>query len=274
MQMIEKPFEYDRSTVAFVSCRIFSAKRLYYVIFPVLPIRTPHSAHFNSPYPHAVNNLSVLAIFYQSFNAQFYTVSYTSLSGLIRNMKPLIMKFSPLFFYPGSVRNTSRLKDYSRTLHYKFPPPEQLWFWNFIGDTILVWPEDTAFSVQWTAVCHCRQDSWRFTLHNLALFRKLNISLKRYQIVSIKGFQNIVTRPLKDLLFPSVFPGMKVALECVYRQKVATVLVTTVSYCSMHTYRAICTYGPHLEEQFGCLTVIPHTLALCLQTTNTQTFEY
>jgi hypothetical protein len=40
-------------------------------------------------------------------------------------MKPLIMKVSPYFFYPGSVKNISRLKDYSRTLHYKFPPPEQ-----------------------------------------------------------------------------------------------------------------------------------------------------
>lgn len=101
--------------------------------------------------------------------------------------------------------------------------------------------EKHSISVGWTAVCQHPQKSRRFTLHNLALFPKLNISLKWNQIVSIKDFQNIVTRPLKDLKFPSVFPGMKVALECVCSQIVATVLVTTVSYCSMHTYRAICT---------------------------------
>lgn len=203
--MIEDPFEYCRSTIAFVSCSIFSAKQLYYVTFPVLPIRTPHSAYLNSPYHHAVNNLPVLAIFYRPLNTQFYRLGYTSLSGLIRTMKPLIMIFSPLFFYPGSVRNISRLKDYSRNLHYKFAPPEQspthsiLWFWNFIGDIIPVWPENTAFSLEWTEVCSRPQDSWRFTLHNLALFPKLSISLKRNQIVSIQDFQNIMTRPLKDL---------------------------------------------------------------------------
>ena len=74
--MIEDPFEYCRSTVTFVFCRIFSAKQLHYVTFPVFPIRTPHSAHFNSPCRHAVNNLSVLAICYQPFNAQFYKSHY------------------------------------------------------------------------------------------------------------------------------------------------------------------------------------------------------
>jgi len=56
------------------------------------------SAHFNSPCHNAVNNLSVLATVYQLFNSHFYRVGYTSLSGLIRTMKLLIMIFSTIFF--------------------------------------------------------------------------------------------------------------------------------------------------------------------------------
>jgi len=73
-----------------------------------------------------------------------------------------------------------------------------LWFWNFIGDTLPVRPENTAFSVMNGSV-PTSIGIVTFQFVYPALFPKLNISLKRNQIVSVKYFQNIVTRPLKDL---------------------------------------------------------------------------